>query len=88
VVAEQVSSECNVGVRKRDESGCNGDDELLIGNFELWSAGVRRERCDGVYYFGVGLTNEDVCSAAVRDEGDSGCRADKRRRYDNRSSVM
>ncbi len=40
VIAEQVRADDDVGVGKRDESRCNGDDEFPIGDFKLWSAGV------------------------------------------------
>ncbi len=48
VVAEQVRADCDVGVGERDESRCNGDDEMPIGDFELWSAGVGRKCFDGM----------------------------------------
>ncbi len=43
MVAEYVRAECNVGVGESDDPGCERDDELFVGDFEVWSAGVRRE---------------------------------------------
>jgi hypothetical protein len=34
---------CNVGIGECDEIGCDGHDELTIGDFELRSSSVRSE---------------------------------------------